>query len=335
MADYGPGSTGRRGPFDPPGPGDAGDAYPPPDRAAPRRGYPPTAERGAYPSQRPAAGRTGYQPGGQPPDAQRRRRVLGPYGPREEGGPAGADSPYAAPGYGPPGYQPTGYGPPPGSSPAAARVAAPPWERAGRGQAARRDPTGGAEGNTRLTGITGAVLLLLFAAEGFTLLSIHQMITLHFFLGMLLLGPVALKAASVCYRFARYYTGAPQYRRNGPPAPLLRLIGPFVLLLSLAVLGTGVLLGVTGQAQPWLFLHKATFVLWFGVMTIHVLAYIWRLPALIGPDLGAGRLRRAQEVIGGRRTRWLLLAASLAGGLVIALATVHWAGPWTTFHHGG
>ena len=68
---------------------------------------------------------------------------------------------------------------------------------------ARFDRTGGAEGNERLTAATGAVLLVLFAVEGFTILSIHQLITLHFFLGMLLIGPVALKAGSVCYRFAR------------------------------------------------------------------------------------------------------------------------------------
>ena len=130
------------------------------------------------------------------------------------------------------------------------------------------------------------MLLVLFAAEGFTILSIHQLITVHFFLGMLLIGPVLLKAATVCYRFARYYTGAAEYRRKGPPAPLLRVLGPVVLGTSLGVLGTGVMLAVDQSAAgPWLFLHKACFVLWFGAMTIHVLAYVWRLPGLIGADL--------------------------------------------------
>jgi hypothetical protein len=192
---------------------------------------------------------------------------------------------------------------------------------------------GGAEGNERLTAATGAILLVLLAAEGVTILQIHRLLTAHFFIGMLLLGPVALKAASTSYRFFRYYTGAPDYRRKGPPAPLLRLLGPFVLATSLAVLGTGVVLAFTGPAAgPWLFLHKATFVLWFGVMAIHVLAYAWRLPRLIGPDMrvltGHDRTRR---VLAGRPARWLLLAASIAGGLVIAELTLHlassWAGP--------
>ena len=44
-------------------------------------------------------------------------------------------------------------------------------------------------GNERLTAMTGAVLLVLFAAECLTLLNMGKLLTLHFFLGMLLLGP--------------------------------------------------------------------------------------------------------------------------------------------------
>ena len=46
------------------------------------------------------------------------------------------------------------------------------------------------------------MLLVLLAVEGFTILRIGRLLTLHFFLGMLLIGPVALKAGSVIYRFA-------------------------------------------------------------------------------------------------------------------------------------
>jgi hypothetical protein len=223
------------------------------------------------------------------------------------------------------------YGPPP-VGPPQARSAMPPWDRdrPGRETRRRRDPTGGAEGNERLTAATGAVLLVLFAAEGVTILSIHQLITVHFFLGMLLIGPVALKIASVLYRVFRYYSGAGEYRRKGPPVPLLRLLGPFVVITSVGVIGTGVMLGVTRSASgPWLFLHKACFVLWFAVMSIHVLYYAWRLPKIIGPDLGAAGLSQARSVLAGRSARWLLLAASILCGLVIALMTVHWATPWT------
>jgi hypothetical protein len=108
-----------------------------------------------------------------------------------------------------------------------------------------------------------------------------------------------------------------------------------VLGSSLGVLGTGVLLAVDESALgPWLFLHKACFVLWFGAMTIHVLAYVWRLPGLIGADLigaslaGHRGIGQARQILAGRRARWLLLAASILAGLVIALTTLHLAVPW-------
>jgi hypothetical protein len=190
----------------------------------------------------------------------------------------------------------------------------------------RIDATGGAAGNERLTAMTGAVLMVLFAAEGVTILRIHELLTMHFFLGMLLLGPVALKVASTGYRFARYYTGAGPYVRKGPPAPLMRLLGPLVMVTSLAVLGTGVLLAIIGPGNgQWLFLHKASFVLWFGVMTIHVLVYAPRLPRLL---IGGHARDRAAAVLGGSGVRWLLLAASLACGLVLAAATLHLTTRW-------
>ncbi len=197
----------------------------------------------------------------------------------------------------------------------------------------RRNTTGGAEGNERLTAATGAALLVLFAAEGVTILAVRQLLTLHFFVGMMLVGPAGLKAGSTIYRFARYYAGAPGYRRKGPPAPLMRLLGPFVLITSVAVIGTGVMLGYAGQsAGLWLFAHKATFVLWFGVMTIHVLAYAWRLPRLISGDLRGTAGYRARGVLAGRRARWLLLTASVLAGLLLALLTVHQAGVWLGWH---
>jgi hypothetical protein len=86
-----------------------------------------------------------------------------------------------------------------------------------------------------------------------------------------------------------------------------------VLITSVGVIGTGVVLALAGSsAGPWLFLHKAFFVLWFGVMTIHVLTYVWRLPGLIGADLrGPAGFNRARGVLAGRATRWLLLTASI------------------------
>lgn len=232
----------------------------------------------------------------------------------------------------------------------AARVVTARHRRRGLGDVAGR--TGGAEGNERLTAMTGAVLLVLFAAEGITIATVHKLLTLHFFIGMLVAGPVLLKIGSTGYRFARYYTGAVPYVRKGPPAPLLRLLGPVVVLTSCGVIGSGVALAFAGPgAGPWLFVHKALFVLWFGAMTIHVLAYAPRLARLAWRvaagdrqraaegghghattgshgHASAGRNDRGAATVEGSAARWLLLAAALAVGLILAALTIHLTGPW-------
>ncbi|MEW1774595.1 hypothetical protein [Streptomyces sp. NPDC086777] len=190
---------------------------------------------------------------------------------------------------------------------------------------------GGPEGNERLTAATGAVLLVLFAVEGVTILFLGQLITLHFFIGLLLTGPVCLKIGSTGYRFYRYYTGSPEYRRKGPPVPLLRVLGPLVVATSVAVLGTGVALALLGPDTgpvPVLLLHKASFICWIAVMTVHVLAYLWRLPRLISADLRR-RPARHGTVAPRRGARWSLLAVALGAGLVVALAGVHLVSAWT------
>jgi len=103
----------------------------------------------------------------------------------------------------------------------------------------------GVTGNERLTAANGVVLTVLLAVEGLTILSIRGLITAHVFVGALLIGPVLLKCASTGYRFLSYYTGRPAYVRRGAPPLLLRVLGPLVLLSTLAVLGTGVGLVLT------------------------------------------------------------------------------------------
>lgn len=199
--------------------------------------------------------------------------------------------------------------------------------RGGRHLRARRGSrAGGADGNERLTTAAGALLLVLLAAEGVTILSVHRLLTLHFFLGTLLAGPVALKIGTTCYRFARYYAGAPAYLRKGPPPVLLRLLGPVVVLTSCGVIGTGIALAFAGPGAGrglWLLAHKALFVLWFGTMTVHVIGHMPALARMATETPG-----RTAAVAGSAAMRWGLLAASLGGGLILAASTVHLAVAW-------
>lgn len=181
-------------------------------------------------------------------------------------------------------------------------------------------------GNERLTAMTGAVLLVLFVAECLTLLSLGNLLTLHVFLGMLLLGPVGLKLGSTLWRFTRYYTGSAAYVRRGPPAPLQRVTGPFVILSTVAVLGTGIMLIVEGNGPggwSWIQLHRMSFLIWAVFMVIHLASYAPRLPRIL-----VGHAGRARQLLAARATRWLLLSGALAGGLALAFATYHLSVPW-------
>jgi hypothetical protein len=185
---------------------------------------------------------------------------------------------------------------------------------------------GGVAGNERLTAEAGALLFILLAALGVTIPAVGQLMYEHVFLGMLLIPPVMLKLGTTGYRFVRYYTRDPAYRRAGPPTPLLRMIAPLVVAATLAVFGTGVMLLILGpSAGVWRNLHKAAFIAWFAVTSVHVLAYMWRVPRLAAPDW-----RREDDRLGGALHRRLLVGGAVAAGVVLAAATVQYASAWTS-----
>ena len=179
-------------------------------------------------------------------------------------------------------------------------------------------------GNERLTAQVGALLFVLLAALGATIPFARQVLTEHVFIGILLIPPVLLKLGSTGYRFARYYAGVPAYRRAGPPRLLLRSIAPIVVASTLAVFASGVLLLIDGPHDALMgTLHRVTFVIWFAATTIHVLAYVWRVPRLAMADW-----RRSDDRLGGSVARRLAVAASVAVGIVLAYLTIGSASGW-------
>lgn len=193
----------------------------------------------------------------------------------------------------------------------------------------------GVAGNARLTGGSAAALLVLLAAEGATIPFIGQLIGPHVFIGMLLIPPVLLKLGSTGYRFARYYGGSPTYRRKGPPSQPMRVLAPGVVLTTVALFATGVALAVTGPegSGTMKFLHKASFIVWFGLMTIHVLGHVLEVPSLALPDWRRAGGRDA--ALAGSGLRIVLLCGAMVAGLVLALATISLAGPWIGGEVGG
>ena len=201
-----------------------------------------------------------------------------------------------------------------------------------RSRAQRRADLGVAA-NARLTATNAAVLIVLLAAEGATILRVRQLISPHVFLGMVLIPPVLLKIGSTGYRFVRYYRGAPAYRRKGPPPLVLRLLGPVVVILTLVLLASGVALLLASPAwqHELLFVHKASFVLWFIAMTVHVLGHLAEVARLAPRDW----MRRARRDVRGAGSRQWLLAASLVAGTLLGLAMLSRVGPWLASAHVG
>jgi hypothetical protein len=171
---------------------------------------------------------------------------------------------------------------------------------------------GGSAGNEQLTAVVATLLLVLLAVEGATILRIGSLLTVHAFVGMLLIPVVALKLASTGWRMLRYYLRGEEYVRRGPPHLVLRvLVAPVLVLSTILVFATGVALLALDRTHGLLVgLHKASFVVWLGATSLHVLTRgLHLLPAL----------RRRLPGLG---LRAALVGGSLVAGAVLALATL-------------
>lgn len=182
-----------------------------------------------------------------------------------------------------------------------------------RSLAGRRRPSA----NTRLTSSTALALLVLLAAEGVTLLQLGRLLTWHIAIGLALVPPLAVKVAATLYRFIRYYTGDDDYVERGAPHLVLRLLGPVEVLLTASLMGSGLLAYFwhhSGHYGQLMLIHKASFVLWFGTTTIHVLGHLGETLRHGGEDW----VSRRRRDIPGSSARQLVLLGSLLLGVVLA-----------------
>ena len=173
-----------------------------------------------------------------------------------------------------------------------------------------------ADGNAWLTATTGFVLLVLLPIEGLTLLSLHSLLSVHMIVGIALIPPVVLKLGSAFYRFFRYYTGSATFREKGPPRLLMRVvIAPALVASTIGLFASGVALLLLEHPDPLVYgVHKASFIVWFGAVGIHVLAYLRHVPRLVLAD------RLHGKTLGRLRRRGLVAASLLAGGGVALIA---------------
>jgi hypothetical protein len=176
----------------------------------------------------------------------------------------------------------------------------------------RRLFAGGSAGNEQLTSIVAAILLLLLAIEGATLLQLGSLLTVHAFVGMLLIPIIALKLASTGWRTLRYYLHAEEYVERGPPHLVLRvLVAPVIVLSTIVLFATGVaLLAVDETHGTIVGLHKASFIVWAGATSLHVLVHVLKLPHALRARAPGVALRLA------------VVGAVVAGGAMLAVATL-------------
>ncbi len=192
----------------------------------------------------------------------------------------------------------------------------------------------GVVGNERLTALAGAVLLVLILVEIVSAAYLHALLPLHVFVGVLLAGPLVVKLGSTGYRFLRYYTKSPAYVRSGPPRLPLRVLGPLLLVTTLAVVGSGIGLVVTGPAQAGLLrpLHSLSVVFWLSLIAIHVVAYLWRTLRWVAGDW---RKHPSRSLAPGRGFRLGVTLGALLAGAVAALLQFPSAAPWVVWIQGG
>ena len=193
----------------------------------------------------------------------------------------------------------------------------------------RAERFGGTEGNELLTSAAAALLTILLLVEGATIVHLDGLRGAHMFIGLTLIPPVLLKLASTGYGFVRYYTGSPVYRAKGPPQWVLRALAPLLVVTTVMVFVSGVWLLLLGhRSDQVLTLHKVAFIVWCGVFAVHFLAYLPRAARSLGAAWGSSARSRP---LAGSGLRAMLLAASLGGGVALALALLSHISAW----HGG
>jgi hypothetical protein len=189
---------------------------------------------------------------------------------------------------------------------------------------------GGTTGNERLTAATGAMLIALLAVLGVTILRVRPLLSVHLFVGMLLIPPVMLKMGTTGYRFVRYYTADPAYRSKGPPEALMRALAPLVVLTTVIVFASGVALLFVGPDSRGTLLpiHRVSFIAWLAFTALHVLGHLPGMPALLRADYSSSRSPEWSSDVTGRSGRVLALAGALVAGVVLAVLVIPEFGPW-------
>ena len=189
------------------------------------------------------------------------------------------------------------------------------------------------DGNERLTAAVGVVLIVLTVVELATLLlGLHRFLSLHVFVGLVLIPPIVLKLGSTGWRFSRYYTRAAAYRIKGAPQIVMRLLAPLLVAATVALFGSGVAMGFLhgNSLQIARRVHGPASVGWMLLLGVHVLVYLKRALTTAKDDV----VPASRTAVRGAGARAVLLAAAIVSGLLVGLGTLSVQHRWLHLHGG-
>ena len=97
-------------------------------------------------------------------------------------------------------------------------------------------------------------------------------------------------------------------------------------MLTVLVFASGIVLLLVPLSlrDSMFFVHKASFVLWFGAMTIHVLGHLVDTGRLAPADL----ITRTRRQVRGAGPRALVQVTCVVAGILLAMAMVPTIAPW-------
>lgn len=177
------------------------------------------------------------------------------------------------------------------------------------------------DGNERLTAAVGLLLVVPTLVELATIVfGLHQYLSVHVFVGLALIPPLALKLASTGWRFMRYYLRYGEYRLKGAPELVMRLLAPLLVLSTVVLFSSGVAMGLLhGHALSIARrLHGPSSVVWMILVGVHFLVYLKRALLSAKDDVTAA----TRASVRGASVRSYLVAAALVAGVVVGVATV-------------
>jgi hypothetical protein len=182
----------------------------------------------------------------------------------------------------------------------------------------------GVDGNARMTAMLGLSLLIAFAVESITVIDVRQMFTWHVFVGLLIVPVVCFKLATTGFRFFHYYRGTAAYRRKGAPHPILRVTAPLMIVATVVLLGAGIAVLAVGpqHSDTWLTIHQGGAIAGAVLIGVHFLGHALETWRLTTAEI------RAKPPVPRRSVRMIILAASIAIGLTVGIASLGWTSAW-------